>query len=80
MVMHRDRLVVLSFMAPSSNSYSALKPSALPIITTPGHENVSLNDNIPSALPFTNNVVKTLREYIGHDNNEHLQNHHVHAG
>lgn len=81
MVVHRDRLVVLSFMTSPNNTYAAQKPSALPIVTTPCLENMNFtidDPRAPRALPFTNTVVKTLRDYIGHENHEHLTNkHHI---
>lgn len=80
MIIHRDRLVLLSFMTSTSNSsfFSFAKPSPLPMVTIPPDEVSSMewqNDR-PSALPFTHNIVKTLRDYIGHDTHEHLKTAH----
>lgn len=64
MVVHKDRLVVLSFM--TSNG-------------TLGSGNGSITEGIPTPLPFkannpvTHTVIKTLKDLIGHDNNTHPQ-------
>ncbi|XP_065155259.1 protein tincar-like isoform X2 [Atheta coriaria] len=98
MVVHRDRLVVLSFMtsnnatlnhhhrvpsaAPFTAAFNAtmasqngtLLPSAAsaPLFALGGGDN-----NTPSAVAFTHHVVKTLRDYIGHEKHDNL---HIDSG
>lgn len=77
MVVHRDRLVVLSFMT-SANSTGGQQPtlsSALPMIGVPT-SNSTTPDPSPGALPLTSSqvthtVLKTLKTLMGHDNNSH---------
>lgn len=85
MMVHKDRLVVLSFMtAPNNSALTQPLPSALPIITTSDEGDTSpldsstQNINQPHALPFTNSIVKGLRNLIGHDN--HLSAHNYNVG
>lgn len=62
MVVHKDRLVVLSFMTSNTtvggNGSVEGVPTPLPF---------------KANNPVTHTVIKTLKELIGHDNNTHPQ-------
>ncbi|XP_018335612.1 protein tincar isoform X2 [Agrilus planipennis] len=80
MMAHKDRLVVLSFMT-ATNSTPApgghVLPSALPVVTTTDEERIiSANDTTlgPTALPLTGDLVKDLRDIVGHDQQDYTNN------
>lgn len=77
MIVHHDRLVLLSFMTSPLNSttYTVPKHSS-----TSSIEALPFKNETPNSLPFTNHIVKTLREYIGHDNHEHLLQQNIETG
>ncbi|CAH1156014.1 unnamed protein product [Phaedon cochleariae] len=78
-IMHRDRMVFLSFMtsnstnvtftvSPSrmtSSSMGALKPSAMPFVADPH---------------VTHTVMKTLKDFIGHENHTMFENKNFESG
>lgn len=77
MIVHRDRLVLLSFMTSTSNTTAHPLPKALSTVLAPTEPTIF--EDRPSALPFTNDIVKTLRDYIGHEAHDvHL--HHQQIG
>ncbi|XP_017778054.1 PREDICTED: protein tincar-like isoform X2 [Nicrophorus vespilloides] len=77
MVVHRDRLVVLSFMTATNNSLNHRQQTTLPALLTPeevvGNSSLLPDGTRPTAMAFTHTVVKTLREYIGHEQHDNLQ-------
>lgn len=68
LMVHKDRLVVLSFMtSPNSTTVSQPLSSTLSILSS---EESASTDSRPQALPFSDDIVNGLRNIIGHD--DHL--------
>ncbi|RZC10188.1 tincar [Asbolus verrucosus] len=80
MGLHKDRMVILSFMTANNSNYTAsiaqVKRAA---VTTPS----SLG---PNSLPFTSNsvvtntVIKTLKDFIGHENHTNYEHRNIETG
>ncbi|XP_008198381.1 protein tincar isoform X2 [Tribolium castaneum] len=72
MGLHKDRMVILSFMTPNNTTIAQVKRSATPSPITP--------------LPFTSNsvvtntVIKTLKDFIGHENHTNFEHKNIETG
>lgn len=79
-ITHRDRTVVLSFMTPNTtaatltNNHPTIRTTAAAAVTAVTAVAAATVGAKPSAMPFIDNpevthqVIKTLKDFIGHEN------------
>lgn len=78
MMVHKDRLVVLSFMTTqNNNSVNPAFPTALPI-TVADYTGSTLDPIVNEKLSFTDRIVAGLRSFIGHE--DHVKTHSASVG